>query len=83
MASWYQIELDTKGSLDIVTLKLEVNPDFPFDMIGAIEGLQKQISAALKSALSVGIVVKLVEPHTIARSEGKAKRVVDLRKGIK
>ena len=52
-------------------------------MIGAIEGLQKQISAALKSALSVGIVVKLVEPHTIARSEGKAKRVVDLRKGIK
>ena len=82
VASWYQIELDTKGALDTVTLKLEVNPGFAFDVIGAIEQLQKEISAALKSALSVGITVKLVEPHTIARSEGKAKRVVDLRKGI-
>lgn len=82
VASWYQIELDTKGALDTVTLKLEVNPGFAFDVIGAIEQLQKEISAALKSALSVGIAVKLVEPHTIARSEGKAKRVVDLRKGI-
>ncbi len=82
VASWYQIELDTKGSLDVVTLKLEVNPDFDFDQINAIEHLQKAITAALKSALSVGITVKLVEPHSIPRSEGKAKRVVDLRKGI-
>lgn len=80
VASWYQIVLDRKDSLDTVTLKLEVNPDFDFDEISAIERLQKQISDKLKSALSVGIKVKLVEPKSIPRSEGKAKRVIDNRK---
>ena len=40
---------------------------------------QEKIQSAMKTALSVGIRVKLVEPKTIARSEGKAKRVIDLR----
>ena len=79
VASWYQIELTRKNHLDVVTLKAEVNPDFDFDQISAIEQLQKDIQAKLKTALSVGIRVKLVEPKTIARSEGKAKRVIDLR----
>ena len=86
VSSWYQIEIDTdQRSLDLVTLKAEVNPDFGFDSVAAVERLQKQkeISARLKTALSVGVKVKLVEPKTIARSEGKAKRIVDLRKGIK
>lgn len=82
VSSWYQIELTRDGALDIVTLKLEVNPDFDFDEIGAIERLQKEIRDKLKAALSVGINVKLVEPKTIARSEGKAKRVIDLREGV-
>ncbi|MBR2521636.1 MAG: phenylacetate--CoA ligase [Coriobacteriales bacterium] len=79
VASWYQIELDTIGSLDTVTLKLEVNPDFTFDEISAIERLQKKISTRLQEALQVGIKVQLVEPKSIPRSEGKAKRVIDLR----
>ena len=79
VASWYQIELTRKNHLDVVTLKAEVNPDFDFDQISAIEQLQKDIQSAMKAALSVGIRVKLVEPKTIARSEGKAKRVIDLR----
>ena len=83
VASWYQIELTREGSLDKTTLKLEVNPDFDFDQISAIEKLQKEISDKLKSALSVGIKVKLVEPKSIPRSEGKAKRVIDLREGIR
>ena len=44
-----------------------------------IEQLQKDIQSRLKTALSVGIRVKLVEPKSIPRSEGKAKRVIDLR----
>ena len=81
VSSWYQIEVDTDHrSLDMVTLKAEVNPDFAFDSVAAVERLQKEISARLKTALSVGVKVKLVEPKTIARSEGKAKRIVDLRK---
>ncbi|MBM6999735.1 phenylacetate--CoA ligase [bacterium] len=83
VSSWYQIEIDTRGALDVVTLKVEVEPDFAPDTISEIEGLQREIKARLKAALSVGIEVKLVEPKSIPRSEGKAKRVIDLRKGIK
>ena len=82
VSSWYQIELDRKDSLDTVTLKVEVNPDFSFDVVSAIERLQKEIAAKLKNALSVSINVRLVEPKSIPRSEGKAKRVIDLRKGV-
>ncbi|MBQ9021809.1 MAG: phenylacetate--CoA ligase [Eggerthellaceae bacterium] len=81
MSSWYQIELTRKDSLDVVTLKAEVNPDFDFDQMRAIQRLQKDIQSAMKSALSVGLQVKIVEPKSIPRSEGKAKRVVDLREG--
>ena len=81
MSSWYQIEVDTDHrSLDIVTLKAEPNPDVDLDSMAAVDRLQREISAAMKTALSVGVKVKLVEPKTIPRSEGKAKRIVDLRK---
>ncbi|MGI6755743.1 MAG: phenylacetate--CoA ligase family protein [Atopobiaceae bacterium] len=79
VSSWYQIELTTKNFLDVVTLKAEVNPDFDFDSTGAISQLQSSIQAALKAALSVGVKVKLVEPMSLPRSTGKAKRVIDLR----
>ncbi len=83
VSSWYQIEVDTDHrSLDIVTLKAEVNPGFDFDSVAAVERLQKEISSELKKALSVGIKVRLVEPKSIPRSEGKAKRVIDLRKEL-
>ena len=65
--------------MDYVTLKAEMNPGFDFDQISAIENLQKKIEAQMKNSLSVGIKVKLVEPKTIERSIGKAKRVIDLR----
>ena len=83
VSSWYQIELTTVNSLDRVTLKAELYPDFDFDQISAIEQLQKKIEAKMKADLSVGIKVKLVEPQTIARSIGKAKRVIDKREGVK
>ena len=83
VSSWYQIELTTVENLDRVTLKAELYPDFDFDQISAIEKLQKDIEAKMKTYLSVGIKVKLVEPKTIERSMGKAKRVVDLREGVK
>ena len=84
VSSWYQIELTTdERSLDKVVLKAEVNPGFDFDSVAKVEGLQRRIQAKLKTALSVGIQVRLVEPKSIPRSEGKAKRVIDLRKGAR
>ena len=56
-----------------------MNPDFAFDEIRELEALQRTVSAAIASALAVSVDVKLVEPRAIQRSEGKAKRVVDLR----
>jgi len=44
-----------------------------------LEALQRRVRAEIESALAVSIAVKLVEPKSIARSEGKAQRVVDLR----
>ena len=79
VSSWYQIELTTKNSLDVVTLKAEVEPSFDIDDMAAIEALQRRMQAALKAALSVGVRVRLVEPQSIPRSTGKAKRIVDLR----
>ena len=79
LSSWYQVELTTVAHLDRVTLKVELEQGFDFDEIAAIERLQKQVESKLKAALSVGIKVKIVEPKSIPRSEGKAKRVIDLR----
>ena len=80
ISSWYQIELTRENSLDVVTLKAEPEQGFDIDGISAIEALKKEIHEKLKNALSVGVRVKIVEPKSIPRSEGKAKRVIDLRK---
>jgi phenylacetate-CoA ligase len=47
-----------------------------------LESLTKKISHVLQSALGLAVKVTLVEPKTIARSEGKAKRIIDRRKLI-
>jgi phenylacetate-CoA ligase len=80
IADWYQIELTRENSLDVATLKIEINPDFPMDEIRKIEDLQKRLEQALKDELATKINVRVVEPYTIQRSEGKAVRIVDLRK---
>ena len=71
--------LTKKGSLDHVEVHVEVAPDFAFDEVRELERLQRRVKSEIESALAVSIAVKLVEPKSIARSEGKAKRVVDLR----
>lgn len=75
----YQIVLTTKGTLDHVELHVETAPDFSFDEIRALEDLRRRLAAELKSNLQIAVDIKIVEPKTIERSEGKAKRVIDLR----
>ncbi len=79
IADWYQIELTREGAMDVATLKIEVNPDFTIDEVRKIEDLQKRLAQALKDELATSIKVRIVEPYTIQRSEGKAVRIVDLR----
>ena len=79
VAPHYLVVLTKRGSLDHVQVQVEVAPEFAFDEVRELERLQKRVKAEIESALAVSIEVKLVEPKTIARSEGKAKRVLDLR----
>jgi len=79
VAPHYQVVLTKRGSLDHVEVHVEVGPEFAFDEIKALEQLQSRVRAEIVSALAINIAVKLVEPKSIQRSEGKAKRVVDLR----
>jgi phenylacetate-CoA ligase len=79
VAPHYQVILARAGSLDTVEVHVEISPDMEFDEIRELEGLQRRVRAEIESALAVSIGVKLVEPKSIQRSEGKAKRVVDLR----
>lgn len=79
IAAQYQLILTRKGPLDHVELQVETVPDFPFDEIRRLEKLKKDLGDALKSNLQIKVDVRIVEPKTIARSEGKAKRIVDLR----
>ena len=79
VAPHYQVVLTKRGSMDHVEVHVEVAPEFDFDEVRELEALQRTVKSAIESALAVSIAVKLVEPKSIARSEGKAKRVVDRR----
>ncbi|MDI6900323.1 MAG: phenylacetate--CoA ligase [Anaerosomatales bacterium] len=79
VAPHYQVVLTKRGVMDHVEVHVEVGPDFAFDEIKALERLQRHVRGEIASALAISIDVKLVEPKSIQRSEGKAKRVVDLR----
>lgn len=80
IATQYQIILTTRGPLDHVELRVETVPEFPFDEIRKLESLKKRLAAELKGNLQIAVDIKLVEPKSIERSEGKAKRIIDLRK---
>jgi phenylacetate-CoA ligase len=79
VAPHYQLVLTKRGSMDHVEVHVEVSPEFSFDEVRELERLQGRVKSEIESALAVSIAVKLVEPKSIARSEGKAVRVVDLR----
>ncbi|MEN6581561.1 MAG: phenylacetate--CoA ligase [Armatimonadota bacterium] len=75
----YMIVVDREGSMDSLEVWVEVSPNMVSDEVRALEGLERKISAEFHSVLGINCKVKLVEPKTIARSEGKAKRIVDRR----
>jgi len=77
---YYQIVLTRENFLDQIEIQVEVTPQFFSDQIKVLEGLKKQIEEKLKTELNLSCEVKLLEPRSIARSEGKSKRVIDLRK---
>lgn len=82
IAPQYQLILTTKGTLDYAELRVETVPEFPFDEIRRLEKLKKDLQKALKENLQIAVDVKIVEPKTIERAEGKAKRIIDMRENL-
>jgi phenylacetate-CoA ligase len=76
----YQIVVDRKGNLDTMTVEVEVSEQFFSDKVRRLESLGAGIKKEIKDYLGVTTTVKLVEPKSIQRSEGKAARVIDKRK---
>jgi phenylacetate-CoA ligase len=75
----YMIYLDREKELDVMTIQIELK-DATIDRVSDVLKLEKSIAEKLKSVLNVWAKVELVNPGTIQRFEGKAKRVVDRRK---
>ncbi|MEN6455976.1 MAG: phenylacetate--CoA ligase [Prolixibacteraceae bacterium] len=76
----YLLIVEREGNLDTLNVMVEVQEQFFSDEIKKLETLRKKITANLESTLGISVNVKLVEPKTIERSAGKAKRVIDNRK---
>ncbi len=76
----YQLVVDREGALDILTVRVEVGEGMFSDEVKKLQAVEKHISKNIKELLGVSAKVKLVEPKGIARSEGKAVRVIDNRK---
>jgi phenylacetate-CoA ligase len=75
----YQIILTREHGLDQMEVQVEVTPGMFEDKIGALQDLNHRLQGALDRVLGIRIRVTLVEAHSIERSEGKAKRVIDRR----
>ncbi len=75
----YQIVVDRKGYLDMVEVWIEVSEDIFPETMGDLERFERNVQARMFNVLGIQVQVRLKEPKTIQRSEGKAVRVVDKR----
>ncbi len=76
----YQLVVEREGNLDILTVMVEIDEKLFSDEVKSLQSLERSIEKNIKDYLGVSAKVKLVEPKGIARSEGKAVRVLDKRK---
>lgn len=79
LTSNYQIIVDRQGTSDSIEVRVEMTPELFSDKINELSKIEKDITDALKSMIGIYAVVRIVEPKSIVRSEGKAVRVIDKR----
>ncbi|MGO9620958.1 MAG: phenylacetate--CoA ligase family protein [Desulfobaccales bacterium] len=80
LAPHYQLIVDRQGQLDTLEVQVEVDETAFSDEVKQLQALALGIQRKIKDYFTVSVKVKLVEPRSIPRSEGKAKRVIDKRK---
>lgn len=76
----YQIIVDRVNNTDTFDINVEMSETLFGDDVRTIESIERKITSDLRSVLGIGAKVHLVNPKSIQRSEGKAKRVIDKRK---
>ena len=79
-APHYLILVDRVGSLDVMEVWVEMTQTLFSDEVKIIEDMERTIRKKIEDTLGISVKVKLVEPKSIERSEGKAKRVIDKRR---
>ncbi len=79
LTSNYQIIVDRENHSDTIEVRVEMTPELFSDKVNELSKKEKEINAALKSMLGIYANVRIVEPKSIVRSEGKAVRVIDKR----
>jgi len=77
----YAIVLTRTKGLDEMEVRVEISSEISFDKVRAVEQLRTRLSHAIEHTLGIRAKVTLVGPRTLARSEGKIRRVEDLREG--
>lgn len=80
VAPHYMLIVDRVGTRDTLEVQVEMSEEFFSDEVKQLEKLEQEIFEKLKSALGLATKIKLVEPKSLSRSEGKAVRVIDKRK---
>lgn len=75
----YQLVVTRDGAMDNLEVRVEINEGVFSDEIKGLQRLEKNVQKTIKEFLGVTTRVKLVEPKGIERSEGKVKRIIDLR----
>ena len=76
----YLIEVDRVNNVDTFDVLVEVHPEYYTDRVNELVDLKKRITARCQSVIGIKPNIKIVEPNTIERSMGKAKRAIDHRK---
>lgn len=75
----YQLIVNKENNLDTLAINVEVDDQFWSDEVKVLENLRIRIQHNIASVLGINAKINLIEPNTITRSEGKAKRVIDNR----
>jgi phenylacetate-CoA ligase len=75
----YHIIVERQDNLDTLEVQVEISEELLSDKVRALEDLRDKIRRGLAAALGLACKVTLVEPQTLARSEGKGRRVTDRR----
>ena len=79
LTSNYQIIVDREKTSDTIEVRVEMTPDLFSDKINELSKIEREVNDALKSMIGISALVRIVEPKSIVRSEGKAVRVIDRR----